>query len=354
MKNSAISKAPFGRTPEGEPVEIYTLRNDNGLEARIMTYGGIVVSLKTPDKSGQFDDVVLGYDSLEGYLKRNPYFGALIGRCGNRISKGKFSLNGSTYSLAQNIGSKNHLHGGLKGFDKVVWTAKVVETSNGPALQLDYLSKDGEEGYPGNLSVTAIHTLTADNGLRIDFNATTDKHTICNLTHHSYFNFHGGGDVLDYLVQINAEHFTAVNEDVIPTGELRPVDGTPLDFRKPTRIGARIESLDEQIQLAGGYDHNWVFNKPAGHLAAVARVADKTSGRCMEVFTTQPGMQFYSGNFLDGTITGKGGQKYHRRYAFCMEPQHYPDAPNHPKFPSIELKPGQVYKNTIVYKFSTE
>jgi aldose 1-epimerase len=354
MKDSAISKAPFGKTPEGQPVEIYTLRNKNGLEAQIMTYGGIVVSLKTPDKTGRFEDVVLGYNSLEDYISRNPYFGALIGRCGNRISKGRFSLNGKTYSLATNNGSKNHLHGGLKGFDKVVWTAKPIETIDGPALQLDYLSKDGEEGYPGNLSVTAIYALTSENGLRIDFSATTDRDTICNLTHHSYFNFHGGDDVLDYLVQINAEHFTAVNGDVIPTGELRPVADTPLDFRKPTPIGARIDSHDEQIRLAGGYDHNWVFNKPAGHLASVARVTDKISGRCMEVFTTQPGMQFYSGNFLDGTITGKGGQKYHRRHAFCMEPQHFPDAPNQPKFPSIELKPGQVYKNTIVYKFSAE
>ncbi|HEX3628442.1 MAG TPA: aldose epimerase family protein [Verrucomicrobiae bacterium] len=354
MTTAAISKAPFGTTPDGKQVDIYTLRNSNGLEARIMTYGGIVVSLKTPDKSGRFDDVVLGYDSLDGYLKRNPYFGALIGRCGNRIAKGKFSLNGNTYLLATNQASRNHLHGGIKGFDKVVWTAKTSETSNGPALELSYLSKDGEEGYPGNLSVTATYTLTADNGLKLDFTATTDKHTICNLTHHSYFNFHGGGDVLDYVVQINAEQFTAVNADVVPTGEVRSVSGTPLDFRKPTQVGARINNQDEQLQLAGGYDHNWVFSKPAGQLASVARVADKVSGRCMEVFTTQPGMQFYSGNFLDGTIIGKSGQKYNRRYAFCMEPQHFPDAPNHPHFPSIELQPGQVYKNTIIYKFSTE
>ncbi|HEY1789376.1 MAG TPA: aldose epimerase family protein [Verrucomicrobiae bacterium] len=351
---AAISKAPFGKTPEGQPVEIYTLRNKNGMEARIMTYGGIVVSLKTPDKSGIFDDVVLGYDTLEGYIQRNPYFGAIIGRCGNRISKGKFSLSGKTYSLATNNNAKNHLHGGLKGFDKVVWTAKAVESPHGPALQLDYLSKDGEEGYPGNLSVKATYTLTDDNGLKFDFSATTDADTICNLTQHSYFNFHGGGDVLEYLVQINAEQFTAVNADVIPTGELRSVAGTPLDFRKPTAIGARINSQDEQIQKAGGYDHNWVFNKPVGQLACVARVTDKVSGRSMEVFTTQPGMQFYTGNFLDGTITGKGGQKYNWRHAFCMEPQHFPDAPNHPDFPSIELKPGQVYENTIIYKFSTE
>ena len=353
-RSAAIDSIPFGTTPAGTKVDLYTLRNRRGMEARIMTYGGIVVSLKTPDKAGRFEDVVQGYDSLEGYLERNPYFGAIVGRCGNRIAKGKFSLNGKTYSLAKNNGSGNHLHGGIKGFDKVVWTAKPIETSNGPALQLDYLSKDGEEGYPGNLSVTVIYTVTADNGLRVDFKATTDKDTICNLTHHSYFNFHGGEDVLDYVVQINAERFTAVNADVIPTGELRSVAGTPLDFRKPMPIGARINGNDEQIRLAGGYDHNWVFDKPAGQLAPVARVTDKVSGRCMEVFTTQPGMQFYSGNFLDGTIKGKGGRKYQRRSAFCMEPQHFPDAPNHPQFPSIELKPGQVYENTIVYRFSTE
>lgn len=354
MTTELISRASFGRTPEGQEVEIYTLRNSNGLEARIMTYGGIVVSLKTPDKSGHFEDIVLGYDSLNDYLKRNPYFGALVGRYGNRIAKAKFSLDGTTYSLATNNGSKNHLHGGLKGFDKVVWTAEPTDTANGPALQLSYLSKDGEEGYPGNLPVTATYTLTHENALRLDFEATTDKHTICNLTHHSYFNFRGAGDVLDYLVQINAEQFTAVNAEVIPTGELRSVAGTPLDFRKPTPIGDRINSNDEQIQFAGGYDHNWVFKKPAGHLAPVARVADKISGRCMEVFTTEPGMQFYTGNFLDGTIIGKARRQYHRRHAFCMEPQHFPDSPNHPQFPSVELKPGQVYKNTIIYKFSTE
>ena len=354
MMSAPISRAPFGKTPDGQEVEIFTLRNINGLETRIMTYGGIVVSLKTPDKSGQFDDIVMGYDSLDEYVKRNPYFGALIGRYGNRIAKGRFSLNGTTFLLAQNNGAKNHLHGGNRGFDKVVWTAKPANSSNGPSLQLTYLSKDGEEGYPGNLSVTAIYTLTNDNALRVDFEATTDKDTICNLTHHSYFNFRGGGDVLDYMVQINAEQFTVITADMIPTGELRSVAGTALDFRKPSSIGARINSDDEQIQFAGGYDHNLVFKKPAGHLASVARVTDKMSGRCMEVLTTEPGMQFYSGNFLDGTIVGKGGQQYDRRHAFCMEPQHFPDSPNHPQFPSVELKPGQVYKNTIVYKFSAE
>jgi aldose 1-epimerase len=353
MSSPVISKAPFGKTPDGQSVDIYTLQNRNGLEARIMTYGGIVVSLKTPDKSGKFDDVVLGYDTLEAYLKRNPYFGALVGRYGNRIAKGKFTLNGKTYSLATNNG-QNNLHGGVKGFDKVVWTAKPLETANGPALQLQYLSKDGEEGFPGNLSVTATYTLTNDNALRLDFEATTDKDTICNLTNHSYFNLNGGTDVLDYLVQIHAEKFVPVDATLIATGELRSVAGTPLDFRKPTAIGARIDSPDEQIQIAKGYDHTWVFDKPASQLGLGARVVDKVSGRCLEVLTTEPGTQFYTGNFLDGTIMGKDGEVYPRRHGFCFEPQHFPDSPNHPNFPSVVLKPGQVYKNTIIYKFSTE
>jgi aldose 1-epimerase len=353
MSEPAISKAPFGKTPDGQSVDIYTLRNKNGVEAQITNYGGIVVSLKTPDKSGHFDDIVLGYDNLDSYIKRNPYFGSLVGRYGNRIAGGKFSLNGKTYMLATNNGH-NHLHGGLKGFDKVVWTDKTDESPDGPALHLGYLSKDGEEGFPGNLSVTATYTLTQDNALRLDFNATTDQTTICNLTHHSYFNFHSGPDVLDYIVQIHAEKFTPINAAMIPTGELHPVAGTPFDFRKPTPIGARINSQDEQIQFAKGYDHNWVFDKPPGQLAHVAGVWDKASGRRMEVFTTEPGMQFYAGNFLDGTIIGKGQRAYHHRHAFCMEPQHFPDSPNHPHFPSVELKPGQVYKNTIIYKFSTE
>ncbi len=354
MSIPAIDKHPFGHTSDGKAVELYTLRNQNGIEAGIMTYGGILVSLKTPDKSGHFDDIVLGYDGLEGYLKRNPYFGSLIGRYGNRIAKGRFSLDGKTYSLATNNNAVNHLHGGVKGFDKVVWKAKPLQTGDGPAVQLDYLSKDGEEGYPGNLAVTANYTLTGDNAIRLDFTATTDKDTICNLTHHSYFNFRGGGDVLDYLVQINADRFTPGDAGLIPTGELRPVAGTPFDFRKPTSIGARVNSQDEQLRFARGYDHNWVFDKPSGALGLAASVLDKVSGRRMEVLTTEPGMQFYTGNFLDGSITGKRGQAYHKHHAFCMEPQHFPDSPNHPHFPSVELKPGEVYKNTIVYKFSTE
>jgi len=353
MSKSATSKIPFGKTPEGQPVELYTLRNSNGFEAGIITFGGIVVSLKTPDKAGKFDDVVLGYDTLADYIKDTAHFGGIIGRYANRIAKGKFPLNGKVFSLAINNGH-NNLHGGLKGFDKVVWTANPLETADGPALQLNYMSKDGEEGFPGNLSVTAIYTVTHDNALRLDFTATTDKDTICNLTNHSYFNLRGHGDVLDYIVQINAEKYTPVDDVLIPTGELRSVDGTPFDFRKPTPIGERINCDNKQIQLAKGFDKNWVADKPDGKLGLVARVLEQTSGRRMEVFTTQPGMQFYTGNFLDGTIVGKRGQAYKPRHAFCMEPQHFPDSPNHPNFPSVELKPGQVYKNTIIYKFSVE
>lgn len=353
MNESGIGKEPFGSTHDGHPVDVYTLRNKHGIEARIMTYGGILVSLRTPDKAGQFEDVVLGYDHLEGYLARNPYFGALVGRYGNRIAHGKFSLNGHTYSLATNNNGTHHIHGGFKGFDKVVWTGQASETPQGPALQLTYLSRDGEEGFPGNLSVTAVYTLTEDNGVRLDFTATTDQDTICNLTNHSYFNFRGG-DVLDYLVQINADRFTPIGASLIPTGELRSVGGTPMDFREPTPIGARINHDDEQLRFARGYDHTWVFDKPAGQLGLAATVVDKKSGRRLEVLTTEPGMQFYTGNFLDGTIHGKGGQVYQKRHAFCMEPQHFPDSPNQPNFPSVVLKPGQVYKNTIIYRFSTE
>jgi aldose 1-epimerase len=346
----SITKAPFGKTPDGQAAELYTLRNRNGLEAQITNFGGILVSLKTPDKSGKFDDLVLGYDNLASYIKDKAHFGGTIGRYGNRIAKGKFSLNGTTYSLTVNNGD-NHLHGGVKGFDKVIWTAKTMETLNGPALQLNYLSKDGEEGFPGNLSATVVYTLTNENALQLDFTATTDKPTICNLTHHSYFNLRGQGDIMDYVVQINAEKFTPANALLIPTGEVSPVAGTPFDFRRPTTIGARIHTNHEQLQIANGYDQNWVFDKPTGELGLVARVCDPASGRVMEVFTSEPGMQFYTANFLNGD-TGKNGQALRRHHAFCMEPQHFPDSPNHPNFPSVELKPGQVYKNVIIYKFS--
>jgi aldose 1-epimerase len=351
--SGSITSVPFGKTTNGIPVELYTLRNANGMEATIMTYGGILTSLKVPDKNGHFGDVVLGYDNLEGYLKSTPYFGALIGRYGNRIAKGQFTLDGQTYTLATN-NPPNSLHGGWKGFDKVVWTATPKETSDGPVLFLTYNSPDGEEGYPGNLVVSATYSLTADNALKIEFSATTDRDTVVNLTHHSYFNLRGSGDVLDHVVYINADKFTPVDATLIPTGELKPVGDTPFDFRVPTAIGARINSPDEQIKFAGGYDDNWVLNKSDDTLSLAASVYEPTSGRVMEVYTTSPGLQFYTGNFLDGTITGKGGWVYQFRNAFCMEPQHFPDSPNHPEFPTTELKPGQVYSNTIIYKFSVK
>ncbi len=350
----SINRAPFGKTPDGASVEIYTLRNRNGCEARILTYGGIVQSLKVPDRNGNFGDVVLGFDDFEGYIKNDPHFGALIGRYGNRIAKGKFTLDGVTYTLALNNGP-NHLHGGNKGFDKKVWKAMSLLTPDGPALQLTYFSKDGEEGYPGNLSVTAVYTVTEDNALKLEFTATTDKDTVCNLTHHSYFNLRGSGNILDHVVYINADQFTPVDSTLIPTGELRPVAGTPFDFRTPTAIGARISDTNyDQIKFANGYDDNWVLNHPPSKLGLAARVSEPTAGRVMEVWTTAPGVQFYTGNFLDGTLTGKGGWVYQFRDGFCFEPQGFPDSPNHPSFPSTGLKPGETYHNTIIYKFSTE
>lgn len=350
-----IGAASFGNTTDGMAVQIYTLCNRDGMEARIMTYGGIVESLKVPDRNGRLGDVVLGYDNLAGYLTNSPFFGALIGRYGNRIAKGQFTLDGQTYTLPTN-NPPNSLHGGDKGFFARVWKAAALVTSNGPVLQLSYLSKDGEEGYPGNMSVTATYTITEDNALRLDFEATSDKDTVCNLTHHSYFNLagQGNGDILGDMLYINANSFTPVDATLIPTGELRPVDGTAFDFRQPTAIGARINADDQQIKFGPGYDHNWVINKPLGQLGLMARVSEPASGRVMEVFSTEPGLQFYSGNFLNGSIMGKDGMVYRYRSAFCMEPQHYPDSPNHPQFPSTELKPGETYHNTIIYKFSTQ
>ena len=346
-----VTAQPFG-TVDGQAVQLYTLRNASGAEATITNYGGIVVTLLVPDRSGKLVDVVLGYDKLEGYLKTTPYFGALIGRYGNRIAKGKFSLGGKTYTLATN-NNANALHGGLKGFDKVVWQARVVESKLGAALELSHLSKDGEEGYPGNLSVKVVYTLTNDNALRVDFTAHTDQTTVVNLTQHSYFNLGGSGDILDHLVTINADKFTPVDSGLIPTGELRSVEGTPFDFRKATAIGARINAADEQLKAGGGYDHNWVVNQPkAGAPGLQARIESPRTGIVLEVFSDQPGVQFYSGNFLDGTITGKQGRVCAFRHGFCFEPQHYPDSPNQPAFPSTELKPGQTYTNTIIYRLS--
>ncbi len=353
----SIRKAPFGATGDGKKVEIYTLTNSAGAEARIMTYGGTVVSLKVPDKKGKFADVVLGYDTLDGYLGNSgTYFGALIGRYANRIAAGKFNLDGKEYVLATN-NNANHLHGGVKGFDKVVWTADKSSTDkSGANLELSYFSKDGEEGYPGNLSVKVIYTLTENNELKIVYAATTDKDTVVNLTHHSYFNLAGAGsgDVLNHQLQLNADSFTPVRDNgSIPTGELRSVKGTPFDFTVPTTIGARIEQDNDQLKFGNGYDHNYVLNKTGNSLTKAATVYEPTSGRVLEVSTTEPGVQLYSGNFLDGTITGKGGKVYQKHFGFCLEAQHFPDSPNEPKFPTTELKPGQKYSQTTVYKFST-
>jgi len=348
-----ITRQRFGQLPDGTPVELFTLTNSKGAEAQICNYGGIVVSLKVPDKNGQMGDVVLGYDNLDGYLKDSPYFGALIGRVGNRIAKGKFTLDGKEYTLATNNGP-NCLHGGLKGFDKVVWRPQLISLSMGPALALHYLSRDGEEGFPGNLAVTAVYSLTEDNALRLDFTATTDKDTVVNQTQHTYFNLAGKGNILNHEVMIPADKFTPVDSTLIPTGELRAVAGTPFDFRKPTAIGARIGQDNEQLKLGGGYDHNFVIDKALGKLGLMGRAYDPSSGRVLEVISTEPGLQFYTGNFLNGTITGKGGWTYQKRDAFCMEAQHFPDSPNHPNFPSIVLKPGQTYTNTIIFKFSVQ
>jgi aldose 1-epimerase len=351
---SKLKKQSFGKTATGDTADLYTLANKNGMEAAITNYGGIVVSLKVPDRNGKIDDVILGFDSLDGYLKEHPYFGALVGRYGNRIAKGKFKLNGVEYTLARNNG-ENALHGGLKGFDKALWKARDVSTADTPRLELTYVSKDGEEGYPGNLSVTVTYSLTDANELRIDYAATTDKDTVLNLTNHTYFNLagQGNGDILKHQVSIAADRYTPIDAGLIPVGRLDKVEGTPFDFRQPHEIGERINQKDEQLVRGKGYDHNFVLNSGGGSLAPAARVYEASSGRVMEVLTDQPGLQFYTGNFLDGTLTGKGGKVYQQRYGFCMETQHFPDSPNQPAFPSTVLKPGAKYQTTTVYRFST-
>ena len=350
-----VTKKPFGQTADGQAVELYTLKNANGVEASIMTLGAILVSFKAPDKNGSFGDIVLGFDSLEGYLKPNPYFGAVVGRYGNRIAKGRFTLNGKTYKLAVNNGP-NSLHGGIKGFDKVVWTGRAIESGEKPGVELKYLSKDGEEGYPGNLDVTVTYTLSPKNELEIDYVATTDKATVLNLTNHSYFNLSGGAapDILNHVLMINADKYTPVDAGLIPTGELQPVEGTPFDFRKPTAIGTRIGEKDEQLKRGGGYDHNFVINRSGSGLELAARVTDPASGRTLEVLSTEPGVQFYTGNFLDGTLTGRGGKAIAHRSGFCLETQHFPDSPNHPAFPTTVLKPGDTYKTSTVFRVTTQ
>ena len=343
-----ILSEPFGAV-EGVPVQLYTLQDGRGLTARISNHGGTVVSLHVPDRNGRPGDVVLGYDTLAEYLAASPYFGCLVGRYANRIARGHLTLGGASHALATNDGP-NHLHGGRRGFDKVVWEA---QPQPGGALELRYLSPDGEEGYPGNLSVTAVYTVQ-DGALRLDLTATTDALTAVNLTQHSYFNLAGQGDILGHEVMIAASAFTPVDETLIPTGELRPVAGTPFDFNAPTPIGARVDLPDEQLRFGRGYDHNWVIRKPPGALGLMARIREPTSGRVLEVLSTEPGLQFYSGNFLDGTLRGKRGWRYGHRHGLCLEPQRFPDSPNQPGFPSAVLEPGQVYRHTLLYRFSVD
>ena len=355
-KSGSTEKKPFGKTPDGQPVDLYVLSNKNGVEAAITNYGGAVVSLKVPDRNGKFGDVVLGYDALDGYVNDKSYFGAIVGRYGNRIGHAQFSIDGKTYTLAKNNG-ENSLHGGIKGFNKAVWAAKELPAKNGQSLELTYLSKDGEEGFPGNLHVRVVYTLTDSNELKIEYSATTDKKTVVNLTNHTYFNLAGpgSGDILGHQLVIEADKFTPVDASLIPTGELRDVPGTPLDFGKATAIGARIDQDDEQLKLGHGYDHNFVLRRAAGApISLAARVVEPNTGRVLEVWTTEPGVQFYTGNFLDGTARGKGGLTYARRSAFCLETQHFPDSPNQPKFPSVVLNPGEKYSTTTTYKFTTE
>jgi aldose 1-epimerase len=349
----SIAESPFGKTADGKDVKLFTLKNKNGVEVGVINRGGIIVSLKTPDKNGNIQDIVLGYDSLGGYAANNNYFGALIGRYGNRIGSGKFTLDGVEYKLAQNDG-KNHLHGGANGFDKVFWNIE-EGPSKGNSLKLTYTSKDGEEGYPGNLNTEVVYTLTDDNELKIDYKATTDKKTVVNLTQHTYFNLSGDAskDILGHKLSIDSDSLLPVDKGLIPTGKMTAVKGTPFDFKTATVIGARINAKDQQLQLGEGYDHCWVLNNK-GSLRSVAVLSDSVSGRVMEVLTTEPGIQFYSGNFLNGKSTGKGGVAYARRSALCLETQHYPDSPNKPSFPTTVLSPGETYTTTTIYKFSSK
>jgi aldose 1-epimerase len=348
-----IQKSGFGTTKDGQAVDLYTLTNANGIDVKIITYGGIIVSVNVPDKDGKFADVVLGFDTLKEYEEKSPYLGCITGRYANRIAKGQFTLDGVIYDqLAINNGP-HHLHGGIQGFDKVVWEAEIVND----ALRLHYISQDGEEGYPGSLDVTVTYTLTGDNALKIDYAATTDKPTVCNLTNHTYFNLvgHGTDNHYNHEMTIHADAFTPVrDEGAIPTGEIRPVAGTPMDFTTPTPIGVRIDADDEQIRFGAGYDHNWVLNKQqAGALSLAAVTFEPTSHRLLETWTTEPGVQFYSGNYLDG-FTGKGGKAYPRRSGFCLETQHFPDSPNRPEFPSTVVRPGQPFQSTTLFKFAVK
>lgn len=347
---ATIEKAPFGKTPDGTAVDLYTLKNAHGVTVKVMTYGCIITEIDVPDRHGQMGDIVLGFDNLDQYLQPHPYFGAVVGRYANRIAKGKFTLDGQQYTLATN-NYPNALHGGLKGFDKVVWDAEPKVVSHGVAIRFTYVSRDGEEGYPGNLNVAVTYTLTDDNELRMDYEAVTDKATVINVTNHSYFNLAGTGDILGTELRLNANAYTPVDDTLIPTGEIAPVKGTPMDFTTAKPIGRDLGQLTNVPQ---GYDHNFVLNRAGKGLALCAQVYEPTTGRTIEVSTTQPGVQFYSGNFLDGTLTGKRGMVYKQHDGFCLETQHFPDSPNQPSFPSTVLRPGQTYLHSTVFKFGTK
>ena len=347
---ASVEKKAFGQTPDSRAVDEFVLTNANGLKAKVITYGAILTELDVPDRDGKLGDVVLGYDDLKGYLAGHPYFGATVGRVANRIAKGKFTLDGKEYTLAVNNGP-NTLHGGKKGFDKVVWKAEPVAAADGAAVKFTYRSPDGEEGYPGNLTTSVTYTLTDQNELRLDYTATTDKPTPVNLTNHTYFNLAepASGDILGHELMLAADQYTPVDSTLIPTGEIKPVKGTPLDFTTPTPIGARIAQLKGE---PGGYDHNFVVRGGGQSPALAARVREPNTGRVMEMFTTEPGVQFYTGNFLDGSIKGKGGVVYKKHQGFCLEAQHFPDSVNHANFPSMILRPGKTYTQTTVYRFS--
>ncbi|MCP4643710.1 MAG: galactose mutarotase [bacterium] len=351
----SIHEEKYGKTPDGQEAKLYTLTNAAGMEVKITNFGAIVVSVRVPDREGRFEDVTLGFDDLPGWIDGTSYFGCVVGRYGNRIAQGRFALDGEAYTLAVNNGP-NHLHGGLKGFDKKLWAAESFTQPDGVGVKLRCVSPDGEEGYPGTLKASVVYVLSEDNELKVLYDAETDKATPINLTQHTYFNLAGPGtrDILEHVLMLNADKFTPVDKTLIPTGVLQPVAGTPFDFTAPAAIGARIGETDQQLEFGGGYDHNFVLNSQDGTLALAARVHAPGSGRVMEVYTTEPGVQFYCGNFLDGSTTGKGGKVYEYRYGFCLETQHYPDSPNQPDFPSCILRPGERYKHETVFKFLTD
>ncbi len=355
-----MNSQSFGRIPDGRAAQLFTLKLPSGLQADITDYGGTVVRLLVPDRNGKLGDIVLGFDRAEKYAAHSSYFGCLIGRFGNRLAAGKFALDGRSYSLATNnvpAGQPCHLHGGSEGFHRKLWTAEMITCDGNPALRLTYLSRDGEEGYPGNLAVTVVYSLTAEQALRIDYEASCDQPTPINLTNHSYFNLkgEGTGDILDHILTLSAAHYTPVNSGQIPTGEIAPVGGTPFDFQTPKKIGDQICLSHSQLENDGGFDHNFVIETGKASSPALAATVHEThSGRCMDILTTEPGVQFYSGNFLDGTLVGKSGQAYLRRHAFCLETQHFPDSPNQPTFPSTILRPGQTYRSTTIHRFGVK